>query len=333
MSAKQFRSALWTVVLAVIAASLAFGQGYDFQTFSFPFPDSSPPSWNGVYAASINYQGVIAGTYYFRDPVTRGGYVLRGFKRYPNGYLEYPFQHPQDQSNLTSFSAINDLGEMAGTFWNLEPDPITGTLELHTRAFTYAKGIYSTIALGKDTVIEGMTNLRDLAGYYITPAGVQGFSMRGGVLNLLGPPGRNIMRCLPNDIGADGTVVGTYRYQGFIRGPNGNYLRIKVRDSDRTDAIAINNTAGKIVGTYWTSGQPARAFVYNYAVDLARVDSTVAAQDSGPEGAPLKLVDVETLDIPDFSGEVPYDINAHGVVVGQCSNSNNRVRAFIATPK
>jgi hypothetical protein len=85
-------------------------------SFDAPGADTTPGDNYGTYPSGINAWGVIAGAYQTADT------VFHGFVRSPNGKFT-TFQAPGADTTAGSFngtypSAINDLGVVAGYYWD-----------------------------------------------------------------------------------------------------------------------------------------------------------------------------------------------------------------------
>ena len=103
---------MWTLGLGLSTSA----QNPRIVSFDAPGADLNPGDYNGTYPSGINALGVIAGSYQSADT------VFHGFLRTPRGNFT-TFQAPGADTtpgsyNGTSPSSINDLGAIAGSYYD-----------------------------------------------------------------------------------------------------------------------------------------------------------------------------------------------------------------------
>jgi uncharacterized membrane protein len=298
-------SILRIALLVMTLLPALWAQSYSFQQFSVP--------GRKTMASSINNRGAIVGDFF------TGG----GFKRDADGVFEFPLAgyYP---------SAINDSGVIVGQY----------DVGLHSHGFLLTGGVHGTyttvdVPPGPDTLIYGINNLGDFAGYtgdLSTIGQTHGFVSIGGVITQIDVPGAIETEAFA--VAWDGTVVGSYLeyvngiavWYGFVRGPQGNLVGFQVPNSRSIFPFGINNEAGLIVGTYWDNSARPHGFVYNYVADLAALD--------GASANPVRTVSVQTVDYPGRYRTRLFGVNAKGVLVGYVISKGPTVSyvSFTATP-
>jgi probable HAF family extracellular repeat protein len=200
--------------------------------------------------------------------------VFHGFL-YDNGQptlLDVPGAQPE-----TTFPiAINDLGQIVGTF---EP-PSTSTPP--TMAFLYDQGVFTTLNLPGGPA--GINNLGQIVGEFggfsNDSLGEQGFLYSGGTVTVIDYPGSlNTMLAGINDAGQ---IVGTFfdaslSEHGFLYS-GGAFTQIDFPGQSSTFLGGINN-AGTIIGAY-----PNNSFEYTGGVFLRVFDPKRGTSFTGATG-------------------------------------------------
>lgn len=113
------------VLLAPILTRSAEAQRYKYETFSVPYPATSPAQYNWTEALGINNNGAIVGYYSFGSDSPPSPWIARfAFKRHANGTIEYPIKDSDGRyiggvGLLGSLGdgyarSINNLGDIAG---------------------------------------------------------------------------------------------------------------------------------------------------------------------------------------------------------------------------
>src|ERR1022692_3612313 len=152
----------------------------------------------------------------------------------------------------TEASAINDLGQIVGSYLACEscPSPLRG--------FVSSGGVFTDIihpaaGPGGITSPQGINNAGQIVGSYIGPAGVyRGFMLSAGVFTAIDFPGAT--NTFVNGINNAGVIVGgydngpsTHRHGFLLRA--GAFTLIDLPGSSYTEARSINDS-GQIVGDY-----------------------------------------------------------------------------------
>ena len=306
-------------ILVAAEMSVAAAQNYQFETFSLPYPASSPAASNATRAWAINNSGVIVGAYHFEDPDL--GAISYSFKRHTDGTLEYPIRRPDTGEAFAYARArgINENGVIVGQL----------ATPSQTAGFLIANDRLILLEVPGGMWLTGINNIGDLVGTcrdFAPPNRHHGFfRIRGDVSEMIVPfANANPQDALwPSGIARDGTIVGDYAGHGFLRGPKGNYLRLAVQAPNVSYNLfmGINNAAGKIVGAYSAGGR-LHGFVWDYLKDLAVTE----AADRGS-----LRISVQTIDVPDAFQTQVNGINASGVLVGTAETSEGW-KGFVATP-
>ncbi len=245
----------WLVVglILVVTWLPLVGQTYTLQAFHIPYAPNGQ-----TQAQGINNRGAITGRF-------SGPFLSRGFKRNVNGVFDRPIDDPNAGTFITVASGINDSGVIVGYYFNQYINNGMGAFS----GFLLYKGVFTDYFVNPymkksgETKIYGINNKGDFVGQVDVSS--RGFVSINGLASGLNYPGA--VWTIPHGIGADGTIVGYFikngMESGFMRGPAGQYMAIRIPGALGTRAFGVNNAAHKIVGAYTTSGYT-HGFVYDY---------------------------------------------------------------------
>ncbi len=189
----------------------------------------------------INDRGEIVGS-------IRNGGVTQGFIRYADGRFGPLLVEPNDTSQQTIATAINNSRTIAGSY--VDSSGYHG--------FFYNQGGFSefTLAGGQSTTLNGLNGAGDFVGGYF-PADsspTQGYASIGGSVVFFQVPGNTYTEAY--GINRSGAIAGSYYDQGgstphgFYRDPAGNFIYpLDYPGSTYTFILGINDR-GWMVGNY-----------------------------------------------------------------------------------
>ena len=230
-------SSAWSLAVAAVP--------FAFTTVDFPSAQILLPIAGAANGASgINNTGQIVGIY--DDLAGRHGFLRS------NGIFKTLDPPTVLNRFSTEASAINDLGQIVGSYLACEscPSPLRG--------FVSSGGVFTDIihpaaGPGGITSPQGINNAGQIVGSYIGPAGVyRGFMLSAGVFTAIDFPGAT--NTFVNGINNAGVIVGgydngpsTHRHGFLLRA--GAFTLIDLPGSSYTEARSINDS-GQIVGDY-----------------------------------------------------------------------------------
>jgi hypothetical protein len=277
------------VLLLAMAENVAAANDYDIKTFPIA---GGNHRFNG-----INNHGQIVGCS-----------ATGGFLRRPDGSV-VNIAVPNSEPGSTCPTAINDAGDIVGSFLNWEnPDQPTQGFVTNIRASTY-----STFAVpsGYSTSPEGINNKGLILGSFVrltdSDSCRKGFLKVGASISVFNaePVGSSCTSpgwTFAFDINSSGKIVGVFDsppFHGFLRSVDGsNYEELRFPGAVNTFASGINDRSD-VVGWYDTTA------------------GTYAFLRSG--GGEYSI-----LNLPG----IPLDINNKGEIVGVTADG----QGFLATP-
>jgi probable HAF family extracellular repeat protein len=200
----------------------------------------------------------------------------------------------------TSPAALNDLGVVAGTYYDGD----------HTaHGFTYGDGSYTTLddpVATNGTYITGINDTGEIVGYYADGTGTHGFLYDNGAFSTL-DSGLAGFSTSPQAISNTGNIVGTLSApspEGFLFGDD-VYTSLIMPSASWLAPESINGT-GEIAGSYGdVKGE--HGFVYSNG-SFTTLDDPFAATSMGTH---------------------VHAINDQGDVVGTYYDANVYLHAFI----
>jgi probable HAF family extracellular repeat protein len=245
-------------------------------------------------------------------------------------------------ASSTNAAAINDAGQIVGTFEN-----ITGF-----HAFLDSGGSFSQIDVpgGSYTFASGINNAGQIVGDFDSGGSTHGFLDRSGSFTQIDVPGANYT--LASGINGAGQIVGVFQNStgthGFLDS-NGSFTQLNAPGAlagPGTQASGING-AGQIVGSF-SDGSSSRGFLDtggNFApIDVPGASSTNAAANN-QAGQIVGTFENSTgfhgfvdtggvftqIAVPGSSLTQSSGINNMGEIVGGFTDSNG-TQGFLAKP-
>lgn len=206
-------------------------------------------------------------------------------------------------STSTSFTAINDRGEITGL--------AAGPGSQHY--FIFYQGEFITLSLPDLAQPLDINERGDVVGYFYDLGGTHGFLYTDGAMHLIDVPGSDVTIAL--GINDRGEIVGEYGMIGAARSgfllAAGTFTTVAYPGAIATSAHAINNK-GEIVGLMQYADQtPYHGFVYRHGT--------------------WEAVDVPCTDQQASTDTFPRSINEQGVIIGDWSAYPN-AGSFMAKP-
>ena len=206
------------------------------------------PGATQTYPFAINDRNEIAGFFY-----VSGEALSAGFTRTADGQLSEPIVDPNDTHNTTDAYGINNFGVVCGYFFGVDG----------FHGFLFSDGAYSQYDVpgSSETVLRGINDAGDLAGYYFAQGNAQkGFTSVGGVVTTINiPSGAGVDA---HQLNSANQVVGSYADEnsgvgyGFYSTRRGALkFPITVPGATSTYLYGINDN-GWMVGQYYD--QPGR---------------------------------------------------------------------------
>jgi probable HAF family extracellular repeat protein len=246
-------------------------------TFTQIGPTPTPLGVNLVGAEGINNAGDIVG-------ITQDTSIGNSFQSFLySGGVYTPITVPGANANGTIVSAINDLGQFAGSYLG-PPGAING--------FSYGGGSFQTVNLPGyfATFVSGLNNQGVAVGAALDPSdNFVGFTYQNGSFTLLAAPNATFTDAL--GINNAGDVVGSYldadgNNHGFLL-HNGQYTTIDDPNAAAgpfagTTAVGINNL-GEIVGYYIDDQNSMHGFVYQNGA-FTTLDAPLGGGGTGLNG-------------------------------------------------
>ncbi len=281
-------------LLAALSALPALGQSTlvkgEFVFTTFAAPAGTPAGNNALGVQGINDVGAITGVVFAGVPY--GTTPIYGYLRSFNGATITELQDPASDGLLTLGYGINDLGTVAGTYFNVAAGHLSG--------FTYKTGTYTSfdvpgLPAGYETYVMGINNRGVLCGYTTAPGGFSGyvpFVDNNGTIDTnfnIPTPGATVVQATSiNDFGA---VVGTYvdpttnMVRGYLRGTNGGITLIDVPGAAfiGTEVFGINDL-GWISGDFYDAENHRHGFLRAPEGTYYQIDVPGAATDTAAEG-------------------------------------------------
>jgi hypothetical protein len=204
------------------------------------------PGATQTYPFAINDQNEIAGFFYVSG-------ALAGFTRTADGQFSDPIVAPNDTHDTTEAFGINNSGTVCGYFFGVDG----------FHGFLFSDGAYSQYDVpdSSGTVVRGINDAGDLAGYYFARGDAQkGFTSVGGILTTIDFPGG--AGVIANQLNSANQVAGSYADKnsgvgyGFYSTRRGT-LKFPIMVPGATDTYLHGiNDDGWMVGEYYT--QPGR---------------------------------------------------------------------------
>jgi hypothetical protein len=298
-----------------------------FTTFEAPGADTTPGSYNGTTAQSINDWGEITG--YYADATG----VAHGFVRSPWGAFT-TFDVP-GAANGSFPVFINLEGAVVGYSWDANllfhaflrrPD---GTFAVFVGPESCTSGTpagcYGSEATYVDLVGRSVGNFEDNSGNFV---GHGLLRSSGGKLTTFDAPGAGTglyqgTGCPGCNLGVNhwGAIAGTYTdannvFHGFLRSSEGKFTTFEAPGADTTpgsyngtgcfsDCPVGLNDWGVITGSYWDSNNVQHGFLRT------------------PDGSFV------TVDPPGSAGTQPESINDSGAITGYYLDANNVYHGFL----
>ena len=321
--------------LASCASALtAHAQEFHIISFDAPGADLTPGDFNGTYTAGINNFGVITGAYQTADTVSHG------FIRFPRGNFT-TFEAPGADTTPGSFNgtnptAINDLGVVAGNYWDTNgvphgfirnPDGKFTTFDVPGSSGTSPRAVDlegSVVGFYTDANFSFHAFLRTRDGKFTTWIG-PGACTDNGANGCFGSGASNI--------NASGTVAGGFEdnsgnfvHHSFVRTPDGK--------------LETFDIPGAGTGSYQGTGCPGCNLGLNQVGAVAGIYSDANSVNHGF----LRSRDgkVTTFDAPDagtdpFEGtgcfsDCPVSLNDWGAITGIYIDASFVYHGYLRSP-
>jgi hypothetical protein len=199
---------------------------------TFDYPAQSQNGY-GTMPMGINDRGDIVGQFYGFDT----GH--HGFVRQANGNFSALLAAPNDQSNSTVFTGINDSSFICGYYRNAANQ---------FSAFTFSQGVFTnfTIPGATATSLLGVNNAGHLSGATFSSSYV-GFISIGGTVTTYAVPTYDAQTYgggLNDHDQCAGFYNGLGGFYGYLRDADGQFVKhLEVGHSDNTRVYGINDRA------------------------------------------------------------------------------------------
>ena len=171
------------------------------------------------------------------------------------------FSLDPNSSDVSIAAAINENGEVAGSYYNLSGMPF--------HAFVVSGGtffdIHSQTLFPQGTKAQAINSFGVVVGIgYLTSSSFHVFQYANGHMVDIGPPGS--VQATPYAINDSGQVVGSYYTSSTDNGSflysNGKFTNLGAPPGTSTSAFAINSV-GEVAGAIYSSGAAHGAFFAN----------------------------------------------------------------------
>jgi hypothetical protein len=298
--------------------------------------DTTPGSNNGTFASSINNWGAITGNYVDVNN------VYYGFLRSPEGKIT-SFQAPGADTTAGSFNgtaptAINDLGAIAGEYWDVSGTG-HGFLRSPGGKFTTfdapGAGGYGTtpLAINLEGAVVGYYTDSNFAFHAFLRSPQGKFTTWDGPNACTGNGSEGCYGTGASNINAFGIVVGGFPddsgyfiHHNFVRSPDGKLKTFDVPDAGKGSyqgtgcsgcALGLNQL-GAIAGIYSDANSVNHGYLRNPRGEITTFDAPGAGTDSY-EGTGC------------FS-DCPVMLNDLGAIAGIYIDTNFVYHGFLRSP-
>jgi hypothetical protein len=226
---------------------------------------------SSTYVSGINRKGQIVGNGAHLAGLTN---YVHGFLRNPNGNFIHIDPAGPNGSQNTLFLAINDSGEMSGTYVDVAGGVVHGFLRS-------SSGVYTVVdepdavsnESGQGTFITGINASGEVTGYYndANTFVINGFTRdSSGNFQIFSAPGSGNnfgTGTFASAVNTSGQVTGDFLDNSFVSHPyllssTGIMTEFSITAATQTYALSLNDS-GTVLGQYTDSGSLQHGFIFS----------------------------------------------------------------------